>query len=321
LVVKIFLAMFAFAFGVLQSTVQAEDYPLKPIRVIVPFPAGSSSDVQARQIAQKLFEQMGQQVIVDNRPGANGILGAQVVAKAKPDGYTLLQATSHVIAVNPHLNKNPGFDALGDFTTITITGSTPALLVVSAKAVYKTVRDLLDAAKGAPGKLTFASSGEGSAQHIMGERLMQLASLQLVHIPYKGETQALQDLIAGEIHFAFGFPAGTLPHVRSGALRVLALTGDKRSPVFPDIPTLAESGVPGYNELTYGVYLAPRATPAAIIKKLNAEFRAALLSLKREIAERGGLIIANSPEEAAALVSAEFSRYGKVVKDLGLKPQ
>lgn len=314
-------AIFACVLGVLPSFAQTDDYPSKPIRIIVPFPAGSSADVNARQIAQKLFEQMGQQIIIDNRPGANGILGAQAVARARPDGYTLLQATSHVIAVNPHLNKNPGFDALGDFSPITITGSTPALLVVSAKSPYKSVRDLLDAAKSTPGKLTFASSGEGSAQHIMGARLMQLASISLVHIPYKGETQALQDLIAGEIHLAFGFSAGTLPHVRSGALRVLALTTDKRSPTFPDIPTLAESGVAGYNELTYGVYLAPRSTPASIVKKLNGEFRTASLSLKREIAERGGLLIANSPEEAAALLSAEFNRYGKIVKELGLKPQ
>ncbi len=273
---RIFLSVFAFSLGIFSTIAQADEYPSKPIRLVVAFPAGSSSDVIARQTAQKLSEQMGQQVIVDNRPGANGALAAQTVAKARPDGYTLLQATSHVIAVTPHLNKNPGFDALNDFAPIIITGSTPALVVVAAKSPFKSVKELIDAAKLAPGKLTFASSGEGSAQHIMGEKLMHLAGIKLTHIPYKGETPALQDLMAGEITFAFGFPAGTLSHVRSGALRALALTGDKRLPVFAEIPTLAESGVRGYNELTYGVCLVPRAAPAANVKKLNDEFRTAL---------------------------------------------
>jgi tripartite-type tricarboxylate transporter receptor subunit TctC len=307
--------------GIIPLSAHADDYPSKPIRIVVPFPAGSSADVGTRQVAQKLSEQMRQSVIVDNRPGANGVIGAQSVAKARPDGYTLLYVTSHVVAVNPHIIKNLGFDALKDFVPITIAGSTPALLVVSTTSPYRSVQELIAAAKAAPGKLTYSTSGEGSPQHIMGEKLMKRAGIKLIQVPYKGETLALQDLIAGEIDFAFGFPAGTMPHVRSGKLRALGITSEQRLTAFPDVPTLMEAGLLGYSEVTLGGYLAPRGTAPAIVKKLNDEIRTALLSLKREIAERGGHLIGSSPEQATTMLKAEYVRYGKLVKELGLKPQ
>jgi tripartite-type tricarboxylate transporter receptor subunit TctC len=314
-------ALLALLFATLASVVRADHYPSKTIRIVVPFPAGSSSDVQTRQIAQLLSSQMKQSVIVDNRPGANGMIGAASVARAQPDGYTLLVATSHVIAVNPHINQNPGFDALHDFAPIIITGSAPTFVVVNAASPYRSVKDVIDAAKKSPGKLTYASSGEGSAQHIMGEQLKKMAGIDLLHVPYKGETPALQDLVGGHIDLAFGFAVGTLPHVRGGKLRAIAVTSAKRLSAFPDIPTVAEAALPGYAETTMGAYLAPRGTPAPIVKKLNEEFRAALATIKQEIAQRGTELIASSPEEASAMLNAEYVRYEKVVKELGLRPQ
>lgn len=307
--------------GALSSAAFAQEYPSHAIRIVVPFPPGSSADVQARQIANALSEQMKQTVMVDNRPGANGILGAAHAAKAKPDGYTLLYATSHVVAVNPHITKDLGFDPLNDLVPITITGSSPTLLVVNPNSSYRSVKDLIEAAKKSPGKLTYGTSGEGSPQHIMGERLEKTAGIQLLRVPYKGESFALQDLLGGRIDFCFGFPAGTMPLVQGGKLTALAVTSGKRLTAFSNIPTMSEEGVSGYAEVTYGAYMVPRGTPPDILKKLNEQFRVALMTLKEEIAARGAELIASSSEEAATLLKAEYVRYGKIVKDLGIEPQ
>jgi tripartite-type tricarboxylate transporter receptor subunit TctC len=305
----------------LSAVATAENYPSKPIHLIVPYPAGSSGDVTARQVGQILSTRMGQQVIIENRPGAGGNIGAASVAKAAPDGYTILYITGHIIAVNPHIVKNPGFDSLNDFVPIMIAARAPALLVVSSDSPIKSVKDLLDTVKQNPGKLSYATSGDGSPQHVMGEKLRQLAGVDIVQIPYKGETPALQDLMGGHIDMCFGFVAGTLPFVRDGKLRVLAITSEKRLAAFPDYPTLAESGVPGFAEATLTGYVAPRGTPPAIVNKLNDEIRAALKILADEIAKRGSEIIAGTPQEAAAMLKAEHERYGKLVKALGLKQQ
>ena len=317
---KLFLMLLVACFAIALSA-HAEEYPTKPVRIVVPYPAGSTADVNARQVAKVLSEKFSQSVIIDNRPGANGIIGAQVVAQARPDGYTLLFVSGHVLAVNPYLVKDIGFDAQKDLVPIIVATRSPALLVVSAASPYQSVKELIEAAKRSPDKLTFASSGEGSPQHIMGEKLQRAAGIDLLHIPYKGETPALQDMMGGQIDMCFGFPAGTMPHVRSGKLRALAITSEKRLSVFPEIPTLAEAGLAGYSEASLGVYLAPRGTPAAIIDKLNDAFRSALLATKKEILERGSEFIAGSPQEAAAMLENEHVRYGKVVKELGLKQQ
>ena len=305
----------------LSAVATAENYPSKPIHLIVPYPAGSSGDVTARQVGQILSTRMGQQVIIENRPGAGGNIGAASVAKAAPDGYTILYITGHIIAVNPHIVKNPGFDSLNDFVPIMIAARAPALLVVSSDSPIKSVKDLLDTVKQNPGNLSYATSGDGSPQHIMGEKLRQLAGVDIVQIPYKGETPALQDLMGGHIDMCFGFVAGTLPFVRDGKLRVLAITSEKRLAAFPDYPTLAEAGVPGFAEATLTGYVAPRGTPPAIVNKLNDEIRAALKILADEIAKRGSEIIAGTPQEAAAMLKAEHERYGKLVKALSLKQQ
>ena len=300
---------------------RAEDYPTKPIRIVVPFPAGGSGDVVTRQVAKVLSEKLGQSVIVDNRPGANGIIGAQVVAQARPDGYTLLFATSHVLAMNPYLVKDLGFDAQKDFIPFIVLYRSPALLMVPAASPFQSVKELIEAAKKSPGKLTYASSGEGSVQHIMGEKFKRAAGIDLLHIPYKGETPALQDMMAGQIDLNFGFVLGTMPHVRSGKLRALAVSGEKRISILPDIPTVAEAGLAGYSETALSLYLAPRGTPAGIIDKLNDAFRNASLTMKKDILERGAEFIASSPQEAATMLENEHVRFGKVVKELGLKAQ
>ena len=308
-------------FMALSALANAENYPSKPIHLIVPFPAGSSADVNARQVGQILSTRMGQQVVIENRAGAGGNIAAASVAKAAPDGYTILYITGHIIAVNPHVVKNPGFDSLNDFDPIIISARGPALLVVSSNSPIRSVKDLLVAAKKNPGKLTYATSGDGSPQHIMGEKLRQLGAIDIVPIPYKGETPALQDLMGGHIDMCFGFVAGTTPFIRDGKLRVLATTSEKRLAAFPDYPTLAESGVPSFAEATLTGYVAPRGTPPAIVNKLNDEIRAALKILADEIAKRGSEIIASTPQEAAAMLKAEHERYGKLVKLLGIQQQ
>ena len=305
----------------LPLAVHAQAYPSKAIHIIVPFPAGSSADVNVRQTGQILSTRMGRPVVIENRPGAGGNIGAASVAKAAPDGYTILYITSHLIAVNPHIVKNPGFDSLTDFVPIIIATRAPTLLVVSSNSPIRSVKDLIDSAKKNPNKLTYATSGDGSPQHIMGEKLRQMADVELVQIPYKGETPALQDLMGGHIDICFGFVASTIPYVRDGKLRVLATTSEKRLAAFPDYPTLAESGVRGFAETTLAGYVAPRGTSPAIVKKLNDEIRAALTVLAGEITKRGSEIIASTPQEAAAMLKAEHERYGKLVKTLGIKQQ
>jgi tripartite-type tricarboxylate transporter receptor subunit TctC len=306
------------ALGAALGEARAVDYPSRTIRIVVPFPAGSSSDVNARLFGKVLSERLCQSVVIENRHGANGIVGADAVAKARPDGYTIGFVTGHVVAVNPHLVKNLGFDPLADFVPILVSGRSPAILVVSAASPWRSLGDLVEAARRSPGKLTFGSSGEGSPQFIMGAKLQRVAGIEVVHVPYKGETPALQDLMGGSIDFCFGFPPGTLPFIQGGRLRPLAVTTARRMVAFPDVPTVAESGFPGYEEFTLGAYMLPKDTPPAIVARLNAEFLAALGVLRAEFAGRGMQPIGTSPEEAAAMLRAEHAKYGQLVKELGL---
>ncbi|MFN0040784.1 MAG: Bug family tripartite tricarboxylate transporter substrate binding protein, partial [Burkholderiales bacterium] len=281
------LAFLSAVCGLLALPASAADYPSRPIRLVVPFPAGATADLLGREFGHVLGERLKQPVVVDNRAGANGMLGAQFVARAPADGYTLLFITGHMLAVTPHLVREPGFDALNDFTPITIATRGPALVVVRADSPYRSVKDLIDAAKKSPGKIAYNTSGEGSPQHLMGEKFQSMAGVELLKVGYKGETPALQDLMGGRIDFAFGFVMGTMPFVRGGRLRVLAHTGDKQLAAFPDVAPLAEAGIPGFSEYTYAGYAVPKGTPAEIVQRLYDEARASLNGLRKSIEERG----------------------------------
>ncbi len=299
----------------------ADDYPSKPIRLIVPFPPGASADVRSRQIAALVAERFKQQMVVDNRPGAAGSIGTALAAKAPPDGYTVAYILNTTVAVNPHLYRDAGFDPLKDLQPFILTVSGAPFLVVKADSSIRTVKDLIEQAKAKPGKLTYGTSGAGSPQHLMGERLKQMAGIDLAAVPYKGDAPTLVDLMGGQIDMAFGFPLAALPHIQSGKLRPLAVTTAKRLSSFPDIPTLAESGVAGYDETVWTGFAVPTGTPAAIVTKLHDAFHAVMVTpeFKRDVEKSGAELIASSQEEAVARLKRDYERYGKIVKELNLK--
>lgn len=299
----------------------ADDFPNKAIRIIVPFSAGGSADISTRKIASMAGAKLGQQVIVENRPGAAGNIGTAAAAKAAPDGYTLGYVLLTTMAVNPHIYANAGYDALKDFLPIITSYKGPALLVVPESSPIKSVADLITAAKAQPGKLSYPSGGIGSPQHLFTERLKQLAGIDLAHVPYKGDAQYLPELIAGQLHVSFNFPAAALPHIKAGKLRVLAVSSSKRSPALPDVPTLAEAGVAGYNETVWAGFAAPARTPLEHVRKLNDVLREVLRSPEfvAYLDTLGYEPVADTPEQAAALTKSDYERYGKIVKELGLR--
>jgi tripartite-type tricarboxylate transporter receptor subunit TctC len=286
------------------SNALADDYPSKAIRIVVPSAA-----------------RIGQPVIVDNRPGAAGNIGTAVAAKAPPDGYTIAYLLTTTLCVNPHAYADVGFDPLKDFAPITISRQGQALLAVRSGSPIQSVKDLVSRAKAQPGKLAYASAGVGSPQHLMSERLKRLAAIDLAHVPYKGEAQYLPELVSGQLDVAFIFPAIALPQIEAGKLRALAVSSTQRFPSLPDVPTLAEAGIAGYDEQVWAGYAVPAGTPAARIRRLSEVFNAAqrsqaFISFTESI---GGKVLASTPEEAAALIKSDYQRYGKIVKELGLR--
>jgi tripartite-type tricarboxylate transporter receptor subunit TctC len=306
---------------VLWNSANAEDYPSKPIKIIVPFPAGGSADISTRKIASMASAKLGQQVIVENRPGAAGNIGTAIAAKAAPDGYTLAYTVLTTMAVNPHVYSNAGYQALDDFAPIVTTYKGQALLVVPAASPIGSVADLIAAAKAQPGKLSYPSGGIGSPHHLFVERLKQLAGIDLAHVPYKGDGQYMPELLAGQLHVAINFPAASLPHIKAGKLRVLAVTSNQRSKAFPPVPTLAEAGVAGYNETLWAGFAAPARTPPERIRKLNGVLREVLRSPEfvAYLDTLGYEPVADTPEQATALIRSDHERYGKIVKELGLR--
>jgi tripartite-type tricarboxylate transporter receptor subunit TctC len=293
-------------------------YPYRPIRLIVPFAAGGGTDIVARGVAQKLSDAYRQPVVVDNRAGGNAIAGTDVVAKAAPDGYTLLMATSsHVI--NPSFAARQPYDAVADFSPVTQVTSQAYLLGVYPGVPAKSVNDLIALAKAKPGLLNFASGGNGNATHLGGELLKDLAGINMVHVPYKGGGPALVALIAGEVTMLFSNVSFTLPQIKAGKVRALAVSGAKRSLAAPELPTVAEAGVPGF-ELTswYGV-LAPAKTPKAIVASLHAEIVNGLKAadIKARFANDGNEIVGNAPDEFAAYIAAEIPKWARVIAKSG----
>ena len=298
-----------------------ETYPSRPVRMIVPFPPGGSTDIMARALAQKLTERLGQQVIVDNRGGAGGTIGMNIAAKAPPDGYTLMMSTSITHTVGVSLYSKLPYNVLTDFAPITMAASVPLLLVVNPSVPAKSVRDLIALAKAKPGQLNYASPGNGTSGHLAAEMFKSMAGVDIVHVPYKGGGPAIVDLIGGQVQMLILSAVATLPQVKSGKLRALALTGLTRSPDLPNVPTVSESGLPGYEVvLWYGTF-APAKTPAAVITHLNQEVVKIMQSpeMRARLASEGGRPMGNTPEQFQEIIKADVARWAKVVKDAGIR--
>ena len=316
------LALAAFAcLSLVHGVAAAQPYPSRPIRIVVPFAAGGATDLIARVTGQKLTESLGQQVVVENRPGASGMIGADAVARAAPDGYTLLMASTAEIAINPSLYPTMSYDPAKDLAPVTLAGITPLILVVNPGTPLRSVADIVaEAKKGA--KLSFASAGNGSVQHLAGELLKQTMSIDVAHVPYKGAAPALTDLLGGQVSLFFSGMPPAMPHVKSGKLRALAVTTTRRSPAAPDVPTMAEAGVTGFDISNWFGVFAPAGTPAAVLDRLNAEFVKALAlpDVKERLASQGAETVGNSRDEFAAFIKAEAAKYAQLIKVSGAKP-
>lgn len=309
------LALAGLVFG--SNFAIAAEYPTKPITIIVPQAPGGTNDIVARHVAQKLSEQLGQQFIVDNRPGAGGNIGTQA-AKARNDGYTLLMTISSTQAINPALYKKIPFDPIKDFDPIAPIAKVPNVLVAHPSFPANSVKELIDLAKAKPGQIQYASAGNGSLNHLLGEMLNSMAGIDLQHIPYKGVSPALTDVLGGQIPLAFASMPSVISNLKAGKLKALGVSSSKRSPGAPDIPAIAET-VPGYSgELWVGLF-APAGTPREITTRLNAEVIKALgtQDLQEKMAAQGAEIISGSPDQLAAMLKEDLARWAKIVKDSG----
>ncbi len=299
----------------------AQDYPARAIRIVVPFTPGGATDVVTRIVAQKLSEQFARQVVTDNRGGAGGIVGVEVVAKAAPDGYTLVMGTSGTHAINVSLYPKLVYDPERDFAPITRVALLPSMIVVHPSVPAKNVRELIALAKKNPGRLTYASSG--SAQYLTGALFTSMAQVEMVHVPYKGGGQALPAQLSGEVALSFSTVVSALPHVTSGRLRGLAVTSAKRTPAAPDFPTVAEAGLPGYEAVSWYGVLAPAGTPHEIVMRLNAGIVGALKlpDVRQLMLAQGAEPISESPGQFAAVIRAEIAKWGDVVRKSGAKAE
>jgi len=312
-------SLVALALPAAQALAQ-KSYPNKAIRMIVPFAPGGSNDIMGRLVAAKLTESMGQQVVVDNRPGASGIVGTDLAAKAAPDGYTVL-VMSLTFTVNPSIRSKLPYDTEKDLVPVTLIASAPLILVVHPSLPVKSVKEFIAYAKANPGKLNFGSGGPGSTPHLAGEMLKTMAGLEMIHVPYKGGGPALADLVGGQIQLMLENIPSTLPFVKSGKLRVLAVTSKKRSPTVPDVPTLDEAALKGYELTGWNGLFVPRGTLRAIVNQLHAETVKALAApdLKERLAAMSAEPGGESPEKFAVFVKAEIRKWAKIAKEAGLK--
>jgi tripartite-type tricarboxylate transporter receptor subunit TctC len=300
--------------------VHAQDYPAKPIRMIVPFPPAGGTDIMSRVVAHKLGEMDKWTVVIENRPGAGGNIGIEAAVKAAPDGYTIVMGQTSNLAINPSLYKDLPYEPLKDLTPVVLVGQGPAAIAVRADSPYKTLADLIRAAKAKPGAITMATPGNGTVAHLSGVRLMQAAGVKFEHIPYKGASAALPDLMGGNVDFYMSSVPSVQAQVASGKLRALAVTSLKRSPVFPDTPTVAET-YPGFNAVTWFGILAPAKTPKAIVDKLNAEINRAIHdpAVRQSIEKEGGTVEGGTPEQFAKLIRDEIAAWATVVRESGAK--
>jgi tripartite-type tricarboxylate transporter receptor subunit TctC len=303
--------------------VSAQSYPVKPIRFIVPFPAGGPTDVLGRVIAQKLSEQVGQPVVLDNRSGAGGNLGMELAAKSPSDGYTIVLGAVGTLAISPHLYAQLNYDPIRDFAPIALAASMPNVLLVHPSVPATTLKELVQLAKASPGKLNFGSGGAGTSNHLASELLKGMAKINLVHVPYKGASQAMLGLIGGQIDMVVIGTPTAVPQIQAGKVRALAVLSDRRLPAISTVPTAAEAGFPGYEVTTWYGVLAPAGTPKGIVGRLNAELTKIMTvpASRDRIIGAGFDTMTSTPEQFADFIKAETVRWGKVIKDSGAKAE
>lgn len=316
----------ASALGLLALTplaAQAQAFPTKAITIVVPFSAGGTTDILARVLGQFMSKDLGQPVIIDNRAGAGGNIGTQLVARAAPDGYTILMGTVGTHAINQSLYPKLAFDPIKDFAPLTRVALVPNLLVANPAQPFKTVKELIAYARANPGKVTFGSSGSGTSIHLSGEMFKQMAGVDLQHVAYKGSAPAVNDLLGNHIAIMFDNMPSAISHVKAGKLRPLAVTTATRSPALPDVPTIAEAGVPGYEATSWFGLLAPAGTPAPVVARLNTAILKALADpdVKKKLLEQGAEPAGETPAQFAAFIASETVKWGKIVKQSGATAQ
>ena len=313
----------AAAAALLTQPAIAQNYPAKPVRLIIPFPPGGATDIFGRVLAQKLGELIGQSVVVENRPGAGGMIGSELASKAAPDGHTILLATASTHSIGPALNPKMPYDAKKDFAPVIHLADATNILIASRTLPVANLRELVAYARANPGKLNYASSGNGTIVHLTGEMFKAATGTFIVHIPYKGTALAIPDLIAGQVSFVFDNIASALPHIRGGKVKTLGISALKRSPLVPDIPTMDEAGVKGFESNTYFGVFAPAGTPAAIVTRLNGEINKAIgaQDFRERLAALGAEPVGGTPEQLARAVARDTEKYAAVIKRAGIKPE
>jgi len=306
--------LLALATPVLAIPAAADDYPSRPIRLVVPYAPGGGADSVARIVARRVSESIGQPIVVENRGGAGAILGTDLVAKAAPDGYTLLLGQSGPISINPAVYKALPYDPVKDFAPITMTTAYPYVLVVNSELPAKTLQEFVALARSKPGAMNYGSTGVGAANHLVAELFNSKAGLKMTHVPYRGTALAVADLVGGQLSVVFGDPISVLPHIKAGKLRALAVTSLERSPVAPEVPTVAESGYPGFEALAWHGILAPARTPPAVIRKLNAEIVKALADpeTNKLLTNQAMQTVGNTPEAFAAFIQKDIATWKAV---------
>jgi len=318
------LAVLAATFAAaLPGIAEAQTFPTRAMRMVVPFPPGGPNDIIGRLLAQKMGEQMGQSVIIDNRGGAGGIIGTDLVAKAAPDGYTMLFSGTASLSINPSLYAKLPYDAVNDFSPITLVGTAPSILVVNPDLPVKSVKELIDYARANPGKLNYASAGIGTPPHLAGELMSAALNVKMVHVPYNGGAPAMNDVMSGQVQMYFSGISSALPLIKAGKMRAIAVTSAKRTAIAPDMPTIAESGIPGFEVGNWYAIVAPAKTPAPVISRLNAEIVKALAGadVKKRFLDLAADPIGSTPEELAAYQKAEIAKWARAIKTAGIKPE
>ncbi|HET6264392.1 MAG TPA: tripartite tricarboxylate transporter substrate binding protein [Usitatibacter sp.] len=310
------------AFLLAAANVHAQSWPTRPIKMVVPFPAGGPTDVMTRALAEKLSAALGQPVVVDNKPGAGGTIGSDLVAKSAPDGYTLLMATSSTHSIGPYLGKVP-YDPRKDFTPVVYVGKATNILVVSPILNIHTLRELIDYAKKNPGKANYATSGIGSISHLTSEMFASMAGVKIVHVPYKGTQLSMPDLMSGQVTMLFDSVLTAKPHIDAKRLVGLTVSSKERSSLVPDMPTMAESGLPGFDSWTWFGVFGPAGTPQAVVERFNAEVNRIVAdpALRERFAQLGFETTGGTPAQFSALVESESAKWSKVIRDANVKPE